>query len=161
MGKLTRCIGSHDYDAEPIGCRPVNVEETVRELAEIRTEPSQLWRRDPGLNLFAGICKNPQSGRQSHPFGGARPSPTRGDDTKVRKLSGSRSCGDAPALSNSSWNMIFKVSRRRRGLQSKEKLYFAIEIRQSSGRFSPWNYDQMPSAVSCSRSIGANSRSTP
>jgi hypothetical protein len=33
----------------------------------------------------------------------------RGDDTKVRKLSGSRSYGDARALSNSSWNMIFKV----------------------------------------------------
>ena len=33
--------------------------------------------------------------------------------------------------------MIFKVSRRRRGLLSKEKLYFAIEIRHSSGHFSP------------------------
>jgi hypothetical protein len=33
----------------------------------------------------------------------------RGDHTKVRKLSGSRSCGDARALSNSSRNTIFKV----------------------------------------------------
>jgi len=31
------------------------------------------------------------------------------DDTKVRTLSGSRSCGDARALSNSSSNTIFKV----------------------------------------------------
>jgi len=30
-----------------------------------------------------------------------------GDDTKVRKLSGSRTCGDTPALGNSSWNTIF------------------------------------------------------
>jgi hypothetical protein len=37
-----------------------------------------------------------------------------GDDTKVRILSGSRSCGDARALSNSSWNTIFKVPRRGR-----------------------------------------------
>jgi len=44
-----------------IGSRPLNVEEIVRELTEIRIEPSPLWRRDRGLNLFAGICKNPQA----------------------------------------------------------------------------------------------------
>ena len=35
-----------------------------------------------------------------------------GDDTKVSELSGSRCCGDARALSNLSWNTIFKVPRR-------------------------------------------------
>jgi hypothetical protein len=35
--------------------------------------------------------------------------PIWGDDTKVRKLSGSRSYGDARSLNNSSWNTIFKV----------------------------------------------------
>jgi len=82
----------------------------------------------------------------------------RGDDTKVRKLSGSRSCGDARAFSNLSWNTIFKVPRMWRRWQCTEKLCFAIEIRQESARFSPWNHDRMPSAVSSSRSIGANSR---
>jgi hypothetical protein len=47
----------------------------------------------------------------------------------------------------------FQGARRR---QSTEKLPFAIEIRQSSGCFSPWSDHQMPSAVSSTRSIGAN-----
>ena len=67
-----------------------------------------------------------------------------GDDTKVRKLSGPRSCGDARGFSNLSWNTIFKVPRRWRRWQCTEKLRFAIEIRQSSACFSPWNHDQMP-----------------
>ena len=25
------------------------------------SEPAPLWRRDPGLNLFGALCKNPQS----------------------------------------------------------------------------------------------------
>jgi len=54
----------------------------------------------------------------------------RGDDTNVRKLSGSRNCGDARALSNLSWNRIFKVPRRWRRWQCTEKLCFAIEIRR-------------------------------
>jgi hypothetical protein len=58
-----------------------------------------------------------------------------GDDTKVRKLSGSRSRGDARAFSNLSWNTIFKLPRRWRRWQSTEKLCFAIEIRQESARF--------------------------
>jgi hypothetical protein len=45
--------------------------------------------------------------------------------------------------------------------QRTEKFCFAIEIKQSSACFSPSNDDQMPFAVSSSRSIGANSRSTP
>jgi hypothetical protein len=36
-----------------------------------------------------------------------------------------------------------------------------MEIRKSSGRFSAWKVDQMPSAVSSTFSFGANSRSTP
>jgi ubiquinone/menaquinone biosynthesis C-methylase UbiE len=31
----------------------------VRACADPESEPTPLWRRDPGLNLFAGICKNP------------------------------------------------------------------------------------------------------
>ena len=42
--------------------------------------------------------------------------------------------------------MIFKVPEGGEGA-STEKLCFAIEIGQSSGRFSPWSDDQM-SAVS-------------
>ena len=55
--------------------------------------------------------------------------PSRGDDTKVRKFSGSRSCGDARALSNSSWNTIFKVPGGAARWQCTEKICFAIKIR--------------------------------
>jgi hypothetical protein len=58
-----------------------------------------------------------------------------GDDTKVRKLSGSRSYGDARAQ-QFELKRDFQGARRR---QSTEKLCFAIAIRQPSGRFSPWS----------------------
>ena len=40
---------------------PVDGDEIVRELPEIRIEPRPLWRRDPELNLSAGICQKPQT----------------------------------------------------------------------------------------------------
>jgi hypothetical protein len=46
--------------------------------------------------------------------------PLWGDDTKVRQLSGSRSCGDARALSNSSWYTIFKVPRGGEGASAQK-----------------------------------------
>ena len=50
--------------------------------------------------------------------------PRWGDDTKGRKLSGSRSYGDAHALSNSSLNTIFKVPERRRRREFNRKGLF-------------------------------------
>ena len=38
---------------------PVDVDEIVRELAEIRIGSETALASDPGLNLFAGICKKP------------------------------------------------------------------------------------------------------
>ena len=40
------------------------------------SEPRPLWRRDPGLNLFAGICKKPliQSGKFTQTILELRPS---------------------------------------------------------------------------------------
>jgi len=64
----------------------------------------------------------------------------------VRKLSGSQSYGDARALSNSSWNTIFKVPEGDEGHSLQKSSVSAIEIRRSSGRFSPWSDDPMPSA---------------
>jgi hypothetical protein len=48
--------------------------------------------------------------------------------------------------------MIFKVAEGVEGESLQKKHCFAIEIRQSSGRFSPWSDDQMPSAASSTRS---------
>jgi hypothetical protein len=44
---------------------------------------------------------------------------------------------------------------------SNRKALFRDRNQTSSGRFSPWSDDQMPSAVFSARSIDANSRSTP
>lgn len=41
---------------------------------------------------------------------------------------------------------MFKVPEGGEGDISTEMLCFAIEVRQSSGRFSPWKDAQMPSA---------------
>jgi hypothetical protein len=63
-----------------------------------------------------------------------------GDNTKVRKLSGSRSYGDVRALSNSSlFRHDFKGARRRQSIAKP----CVVEIRRSSRRFSPWRDDQI------------------
>jgi hypothetical protein len=45
-----------------------------------------------------------------------------------------------------SWNTIFKAASEVAKVLCTEKLCFAVEIRQESARFSPWDHDQMPSA---------------
>jgi hypothetical protein len=79
----------------------------------------------------------------------------RGNDTKVRKLSGSRSCSDVRAQK---FELEHDFQGAPKGGCVQEKLCFAIEIGQSSACFAPWNADQMPPTASSSRSIGANSR---
>jgi hypothetical protein len=76
-------------------------------------------------------------------------------------LSGSRSCGDARALSNSSWNTIFKVPPGGGEGDGVQKSSVSRSKSDNQAHASPWNDDQMYFAVSSSHSIGANPRSTP
>jgi hypothetical protein len=39
-----------------------NQKALIQRVAKIRTGPRPLWRRDPGVNLFTGICKNSLNG---------------------------------------------------------------------------------------------------
>ena len=57
MATAANLYGRNEFRKQP---EPVNVAEIVRELAESRSKPTPLWRRDRGLNLFGALCKNPQ-----------------------------------------------------------------------------------------------------
>ena len=56
MATVVNLYGRNEFRKQP---EPVNVAEIVRELAEIRIETDPALARNPGLNLFGALCKNP------------------------------------------------------------------------------------------------------
>ena len=56
MATVVNLYGRNEFRKQP---ETVNVAEIVRELAEIRIETDPALARNPGLNLFGALCKNP------------------------------------------------------------------------------------------------------
>jgi hypothetical protein len=81
-----------------------------------------------------------------------------GDDTKVHKLSGSRSCAMLARSAIRAETRFFKVPRGGEGHCLQKSSASGAKIRQLSGRFSLWSDDQILSAVSAIQSARIHAR---